>query len=235
VTSMEEGAAALSGAGRPAARKKAANLDQSPATAQSLQDAVKDGQIESVKRLLANGADPDMPGRDGKTPLLTAVEKGAKIEIVEEMLNAGADVSISKDGVSPLTAAFQKGNQKVLRLLLREAFSCLQATSPVEIGLNSTDPLNQSGGAELPVEDWEAPEFLIDELRQTTKSLSALNASAKGAHLCDFEDSATIRADLLEVGDSDRMKEESVRDAMHQLIKASKLTETALGQCPASP
>lgn len=53
--------------------------------------AVRAGQMEAAKALIENGADVDRPSTAGHTPLLVAVFSGQSVEMVEALLDAGAD------------------------------------------------------------------------------------------------------------------------------------------------
>ena len=64
--------------------------DDSPS--ERLFSAAQRGEIEEVKRLLAEGVDVNSRTRYGGTPLAFAVDKG-NVELVEVLLAAGADVN----------------------------------------------------------------------------------------------------------------------------------------------
>ena len=64
----------------------------------SLLKAAKDGNIEDVKLLIANGADVNARDKDGETPLHKASSRGEK-EIIELLIAKGADVN-AKDNSS---------------------------------------------------------------------------------------------------------------------------------------
>ena len=70
------------------------------------------GDVNSVKRLLSLGVDPNVIDRSGKTALLAAVS-GGHIELVEALLDAGAQPSPS----ALITAAFH-GNLAILESLI---------------------------------------------------------------------------------------------------------------------
>ena len=64
-----------------------------------LYSAVESGDIESVKVLLARGAEVNVKNFASETPLHEATERG-KIEVVEVLLAKGAEVN--KDVMSPM-------------------------------------------------------------------------------------------------------------------------------------
>ncbi|NIN33928.1 MAG: hypothetical protein GTO60_01950, partial [Gammaproteobacteria bacterium] len=54
--------------------------------------AVYSGNTEMVVRLLESGANPNISLSSGETSLMTAAENG-KLDIVQSLLSAGADVN----------------------------------------------------------------------------------------------------------------------------------------------
>jgi len=85
-------------------------------------DAATGGLIDLVKRLLDEGADPDVIG-DDQSPLMAAAEAG-HIELVKFLLEAGADVNRRKDlGMGSysdmaITSAARGGHADIVLLLL---------------------------------------------------------------------------------------------------------------------
>ena len=80
--------------------------------------AARQADMEGIKKSLAQGAAPNSRNRLGKTPLYFAVEKN-RLDIVQLMLDAGADVNLaSLEKVTPLIAASYAGNVKIVELLL---------------------------------------------------------------------------------------------------------------------
>lgn len=53
--------------------------------------AVRAGEVEATEALLTEGADVNQPSEAGHTPLLVAVLSGQSVEMVEILLDAGAD------------------------------------------------------------------------------------------------------------------------------------------------
>ena len=80
------------------------------------------GDIEKAKLILASGALRDDEDHCGTTPLLYAVETervDSKIEILQWLIELGCDVNgVDRSGVSPLMLAAQKGDTKIVELLL---------------------------------------------------------------------------------------------------------------------
>lgn len=66
--------------------------DESPTP---LAIAVRAGELEATKALLAEGADVNQPSAAGQTPLLVAVLSGQSVEMVELLLDAGADREVT--------------------------------------------------------------------------------------------------------------------------------------------
>jgi len=90
---------------------KPEGLDKSDKSMQQLINEAKNGNVAKVNELLASGIDPDGPAKDGKTPLMAATTAG-HVAVVEALLGAYADPTLGKNAETPLTIAFQKGNQK---------------------------------------------------------------------------------------------------------------------------
>ncbi|XP_043855878.1 2-5A-dependent ribonuclease [Dromiciops gliroides] len=80
--------------------------------------AVKEGDITQVRQLLEKGADVNVRGEGGWTPLHNAVKKVSK-DIVQLLLDKGADPHIKKDnGATPFIVAGIVGNVELLQLFL---------------------------------------------------------------------------------------------------------------------
>ncbi len=80
--------------------------------------AVKSGQTAQVGQLLAAGADPNIRGQVGLTPLISAA-LGGRAEIVKLLVDKGADVSAKSDnGMTALMVAAAEGHKEVAQLLL---------------------------------------------------------------------------------------------------------------------
>ncbi len=81
--------------------------------------AVRGGDAERVRALLAIGADPDAPATDGGTPLLWAAEAGDE-SLTRVLLEAGAAPDrANRFGATPLLVAATGGHAGVLQQLLR--------------------------------------------------------------------------------------------------------------------
>jgi cytohesin len=128
--------------------------------------AMEDRQQESLLRIAASkslpkvakillrvGADPNMAGEDGITPLHAATEEEA-VEIVEALLDEWADPDRKNDrDRTPLHTAASNGNVELTELLI-ESGADLDATDKIEI-----KPLHEaafSGSSEL-------AELLVEE------------------------------------------------------------------------
>ena len=83
-----------------------------------LVDAVRNGDTESLRDLLAQGADPNLGEADGTTALVWASyrDDGASADL---LIQAGADVNRPNDlGATPLWAASQNGSETMVGRLL---------------------------------------------------------------------------------------------------------------------
>jgi len=71
-----------------------------------LNTACNSNSIEIVKLLLAKGADVNLSGHGGYTPMMYAAESAITIEIMELLIEKGSDINpIAQDGVNALIKA----------------------------------------------------------------------------------------------------------------------------------
>ena len=90
---------------------------QAAASAPILQ-AARNGDAESIARLLSEGADPDEAGDEGIAALHIAAA-GGHTEVVAALLRAGAFVDVAEfDGDTPLINASALGHADIVRLLI---------------------------------------------------------------------------------------------------------------------
>jgi ankyrin repeat protein len=69
--------------------------------------AIRQNDVATVKKLLAEGVDPNKPDSDKQTPLMAATI-ASNIEIVRELLRAKADVNqVSKDPLNEAVAGYE--------------------------------------------------------------------------------------------------------------------------------
>jgi len=84
--------------------------------ASALFEAAADGNIEKVRSLLNDGAEPDWDGPRGFTSLIVAASRGHK-EVVQLLIKAGANVNADASWTA-LTFAADRGNESMVKLLL---------------------------------------------------------------------------------------------------------------------
>ena len=91
---------------------------------EALIDAASKTNVARVRELLARGADPNAPGKWGRTPLPLAVRyaynnEADAILIAEALLDAGADINAAPgDCLAPLRSAAIYHYQELLRFLI---------------------------------------------------------------------------------------------------------------------
>lgn len=98
-------------------------------TAMNLLDAVRAGEVETVRLLLSDGADIEMRDTDERTPLLLATRQDA-VEIARLLIEAGADVN-AKDAIqdTPFLYAGAEGRDAILRMILATGRANLRDTN----------------------------------------------------------------------------------------------------------
>jgi uncharacterized protein len=85
----------------------------------TLVSAAARGDVESVRRLLADGAQVDARGRDGRTAV-TAAALGDHVDVARVLIDAGADVDLQDaERNNPLLVCGETGNVSMLREVLR--------------------------------------------------------------------------------------------------------------------
>lgn len=84
----------------------------------ALADAAFRGDLERLNALLADGADPDAPTADGRTPLMHAI-LGDQLAVAAALLAHGADLEArAGDGATALLKAVLWRRTKAVELLL---------------------------------------------------------------------------------------------------------------------
>jgi len=84
-----------------------------------LYDAVKKGDIDKAMRALEQGADPNVKGPDGYTPLHIAAHENYS-ELAKVLIKYGAKVDLKdRYGNTPLHVAAYRGHLNVASLLLK--------------------------------------------------------------------------------------------------------------------
>lgn len=81
--------------------------------------AVESNDIAALRRILADGADPNFLTRYGETPLFVALNRGHE-DTAMALLDAGADPGVvSNNGTTPLFWAARHGYLRVVERLLQ--------------------------------------------------------------------------------------------------------------------
>jgi len=198
---------------------------------QKMIDAAKNGDVAKVKACLDEGIDPDGPAKDGRTPLMVAVG-GGHLPVIECLLTAFADPTLGKGDETPMTIAFQKGKQDILKVLFGATFQNL-------------DTMTNPGIVACPFEDGmradnEVPDNAMYELKSVTAKIAQVNTrdrpSSPDANRSKYGNYANLANDAnnMEDKDSDMMREQGVRLMMKSLVKTNK--EGGLGNVvPSSP
>ena len=85
-----------------------------------LQLACQSGSLDIVSLLLEHGADVDATTVETRTPLTLACESDENLDIVELLLNAGADENGGDKRIVPIREAARSGNTEAVELLIAE-------------------------------------------------------------------------------------------------------------------
>ena len=89
-----------------------------PRSGAALLDAIRAGDLDEVKALLASGADPNAKDGEGWTALMLVTVKG-HLDVARELLTAGADLHAeNRKGWTALRFAVSMDDAEALRLLL---------------------------------------------------------------------------------------------------------------------
>lgn len=97
----------------------AAASSQAAARRVALIDAVKNGEVNTVRALLAQKVDVNAGEADGSTAMHWAAHMGHG-QIAEALIKAGANVkAVTRNGATPYALALNKGNASVIEILLK--------------------------------------------------------------------------------------------------------------------
>ena len=91
----------------------------SQAASDALHKAAERGDLETMKKLIAEKADINsQAGKDGETPLLRAITRG-QTEAAKLLIDSGADVNLGRkrDGRTPLAMAESRERTEIAAML----------------------------------------------------------------------------------------------------------------------
>ena len=160
-----------------------------------LEAAAAEGDTETVKVLLAGGADVNAKEKRGMTALMLAAGDG-HIETVEVLLTGGADINAkSKDGMTALMLAAGDGHIETVKVLLaggadvdakaKDGMTALIRAA--EFGHTETVKVLLAGGAEVNVKDKDGMTALIRAAEfghtKTVKALMAGGADVEAKNI----------------------------------------------------
>lgn len=122
---------------------KFSNSDRYAGSEENLLNVTKRGDVDKLREILNKGNDLNIIGNAGWTPLHAAA-KGGYLEVVEVLLDYGADPN-AKENLTPLHHATQSGQDLMVQLLLEywadpNAKDKLDST-PLHIAARGKNPL----------------------------------------------------------------------------------------------
>jgi uncharacterized protein len=154
-------------------------LLSAPVDTGSLIDAVKEGNLPSVKRLLQQHKNPNDAEADGTTGLYWGIQEN-RADIVQALIAAGADVNAKNQyGITPLAWALTNGNAGIAKQLL-------------SAGANARVPVPEMGTALLAAAHTGDPELIdallkagvkVNEVEPTSGQTALMWAAAEGHEL----------------------------------------------------
>ncbi len=116
-----------------------------------LHEATRDGDLEQVRALIDAGANLDVRGDNGETPLITAIIEG-HVLVASLLIDRGAGIQArNKGGFTPLHAAAYANAVEIAEKLLSR-------------GANIKDQLNKAGVSPLSVASEEGHPGLVKVL-----------------------------------------------------------------------
>ena len=81
-------------------------------------DYVRNGDTESVKRLIDDGSDINTKHEYGRTPLHIAISDG-RVDVAHLLIDSGADINmLSDDNTDPLNLAAWYGLDSIVKKLI---------------------------------------------------------------------------------------------------------------------
>lgn len=156
-------------------------------------DAIRNGNVGEIKRLVKSGFDLEARGEHGWTPLITAVNK-AGVDVIELLVTLGADIeSRDEDGFSPLTNAVTNiDGSDVIELLVTLGADLEARDEDGCTPLITAAALNSSG---------DAIEMLVSlgadlEARNEAERTPLMEASASNASADVIERLVKLGADI---------------------------------------
>ena len=79
--------------------------------------SVTNGELDQLEKLIKNNSIINKPSKIGITPLIAAIKAG-KIEVIQYLIEKGADVNQASMGLTPLASGIYKNDIRSVKLLL---------------------------------------------------------------------------------------------------------------------
>ena len=140
--------------------------------------AAETNDISTVRTLLADSADVNACSQEGWTPLIMAAKEG-HVELLHQLLEAGAQVDPPDESHSALRGAALFGREECLRSLLRAKADCNVASKGGKTALMGCCMNGHATSAALLLEHRADP-TLVNEYGETALDL----ATSRGHAAC---------------------------------------------------
>lgn len=167
-----------------------ANVNEINMWGSALHAATRFAPREIVEYLIAHGADINLRGNAGETPLMTAAQSG-KLDIVELLVQKGADVNAvaAMVGWSPLSEAAYSGHYDIVNYLIgkgadvkvQASAAYIRAAAGMGLQMKENTPQAQSVGIHNPEKITFEYIAILDLLVSKGANINAVDQNGQNA------------------------------------------------------
>mmetsp|Transcript_22427 Transcript_22427/g.25966 ORF Transcript_22427/g.25966 Transcript_22427/m.25966 type:complete len:236 (+) Transcript_22427:31-738(+) len=157
------------------------------------------GNIEAIRKMIAQGASTKYKDKDGNTCLNTTTG-GNHVEAMRFLIENGADINnANNEGNTPLHLACEKGHKEAIFFLL----------------VNGADPLLKNGRDEKPGQNNPEIEFFVNSILSEKKAFKALKEDKREKlkqMFCDIDKECKNAIDLTRSKEFNKFTEVDISD-----------------------